>query len=98
MAEYDETKMQSYQLSDDELELLNRLIGVFIDDVKAEFGARARQALVTCLGNALAHTLLDHDEAFYVMTKVNGQLMIAAENHGGLPLQLVFSATSEPAA
>lgn len=95
MAEYDQTKMDSYQLSDDEIDRLNRLIGVFIDDVKGEFGDRAQQALVNCLGSALAHSMNDHAEAIYIITTVNEWLEAVAENHGGLPLRLTWN--DEPA-
>ena len=91
MAEYDQSKMDSYELSEDERDRLNQVIGVFLDDVKAEFGTRAGPILVNLLGNALAHNLLDLAEAFYVMTRVNRWLEIVAENHGGLPLQLMWS-------
>jgi hypothetical protein len=88
--QFDQAKMDSYQLFDAEVERLNQLVAVYIADVMSNFGERAHIALVNCLGSALAHNLLDPDEAFYVMTKVNDWLAESSRNHAGLPLQLAF--------
>jgi hypothetical protein len=91
VAEFDEAKMQSYRLSDEEVDRLNALIKSFVASVEREFGSRMRQAMFNMIGSMLAHKIAAYDvDGFYAMECINDWFRVVALNHGGLPLCIKF--------
>jgi hypothetical protein len=91
-SQFDQARLDSYDLTADEAARLRPLVEIFRGDLEAAFGDRTGQVLVNLLGDTLAHLLLDKDDAFHITTTVNLWLEGVAEAKGGLPLQLDFDA------
>lgn len=87
--QFDQAKMDSYQLSDADVEKLNQLAAPFLAAVQREFGGRMQQAMVNLIGSRLAHRIDAGDaHGFYVVQCVNDWLRVAAKSHGAMPMSV----------
>lgn len=81
-------RIARYNITQAERDLFNRVLMVFGDDLRAEFGERTDFLLVNYFANALAGYLRNPAETVYVITVINRWLAESAECDHGPPVQL----------
>jgi hypothetical protein len=92
---FDEAKMDSYELSDAELDKLNELAMPFLESVQREFGSRTTQAMVNVIGAQLSQFIARAEakcpgDSFYIVRCINEWFAGLARTQGGVPLHLTF--------
>jgi hypothetical protein len=88
--DFDQARMDSYELSDAEVTRLDQLVQPFYAALSQEFGPRRTQALANVLGTVLSHILLTA-EGPYILLCINEWLATIAHERDGPPVQLTFS-------
>jgi hypothetical protein len=81
-------RIARYNITQAERDLFNRVLMVFGDDLRAEFGERTDFLLVNYFASTLAGYLRDPAETACVITVVNHWLAESAECNHGPPVQL----------
>jgi hypothetical protein len=83
-------KITEWQLSDDEVTAVNKVLGQLARQMREVFGPRATIAIANAVSSWLANLLTDEENAFFIFCTVNDWLRVVPRHHGGMPFHLAM--------